>query len=227
MTRTQLDLDVLRAERCVAIIRGASVEYFKDTARTLAGAGIAVMEFPLTTPGVLDQLRSTADDVGPGAHIGVGTVTSMEAAKASFNAGAQFLVTPNVNLHVIQYAQDVGLPVLAGAFSSTEIYTAWDAGATAVKLFPGSLGGPGYLRELRSPFPDIPLVPTGGIALAEVPAFLSAGAIAFGMGSALLGDAPAGGSLQELQRRVEQFIDLSGRGAPPSAVPHEPVHDSR
>lgn len=206
MTTAALDLDVLRAERCVAIVRGTSVEHFLRTAQTLVQAGVHVLEFPLTTLGVLAALRPIVDELGAGAHVGTGSVTTVAEAKASFEAGAQFLVTPNLNLEVLQYAGSVGLPILVGAFSPTEIFTAWNAGATAVKLFPASLGGPKYMGELnRGPFPNIPLIPTGGVKIADVPDYLQAGAVAFGMGGDLLGSAPNGGSQDDLRSRIQKF----------------------
>ncbi len=198
-----LDVDLLRAERIVAIVRGASVDHFGATARTLVDAGVRVLEFPLTTPGLTTWLPGIVDELGTDAHVGVGSVMTLAQAQSAHAAGARFLVTPNVGVAVIEYARGAGLPILVGALSPTEIITAWSAGATAVKLFPASLGGPGYVRELRNgPLPDVPLIPTGGVTLADVPAFLRAGALAFGMGGSLLGSAPDGGDLGELRTRV-------------------------
>lgn len=205
-TTTAVDLELLRAERCVAIVRGKSVEHFGVTARTLVGAGVRVLEFPLTTPGVLRKLPEIIDDLGADAQVGIGTVTTLAQARESCRAGARFLVTPTVSVAVIEYARSVEVPILAGAFSPTEIFTAFSAGATAVKLFPASLGGPSYVRELLSgPFPEIPLIPTGGVTIGDIPAFLDAGALAFGMGGSLLGSAPNGGDLGELRDRVHRF----------------------
>jgi 2-dehydro-3-deoxyphosphogluconate aldolase / (4S)-4-hydroxy-2-oxoglutarate aldolase len=201
-----VDLDLLRAARGIAIVRGASPEHFPATAQTLADSGMCILEFPLTTPGVLTALRSIAEELGPRAHVGAGSVTTIGEAKAAVAAGAQFLVTPNVDLAVIEYARSLGLPTVIGAFSPTEVFTAWNAGATAVKLFPASMGGPGYVRELkRGPFPDIPLVPTGGVEMTDARAFLDAGAVALGMGGALLGSAPDGGSQDQLRARIQAF----------------------
>ena len=206
MTPPRLDLDLLRTLRCVAIIRGDTPEHFATTARTLVDAGLPVLEFPLTTPGVLAALPSIVDDLGSAAHVGAGSVTTLDEARAAVDAGAQFLVTPSLDLAVIEYAVGVSLPVVVGAFSPTEIVTAWNAGATAVKLFPASVGGPGYVRELHNgPFPHIPLVPTGGVTIEDVPAFLQAGATAFGMGGALLGSAPHGGPQEDLHLRIKAF----------------------
>lgn len=207
----RLDLDLLRAERCVAIIRAHSVEHLAATARTLLSAGVKIMEFPLTTPGVLAILPSILDELGNDAQIGVGSVTTVDEARAACDAGTQFLVTPNLNPEVIIAAQQAGRPILVGAFSPTEIAAAWQAGATAVKLFPASIGGPGYVSELaQGPFPNIPLVPTGGVAIEDVPDFLAAGATAFGMGGSLLGSAASGGSAEDLRKRVQTFRTAAG-----------------
>lgn len=212
-TSATLDLDVLRAERCVAIIRGASVAHFASTAAALVDEGIGVLEFPLTTDGVLPELRSIVEELGDRAHVGVGSVTTVQQATASHEAGAAFLVTPNFDGAVIAFASSVGLPILAGAFSPTEVFTAWNAGATAVKLFPASVGGPGYVRELiRGPFPDVPLIPTGGVAFADIADYLDAGAVAFGLGTSLLGSAPDGGDHDDLRRRVGQFRSAAHLG---------------
>ena len=207
-TVAPLDLDLLRAVRCVAIVRGATPEHLMTTARTLVECGLPVLEFPLTTPGVLDAIASVVEDLGPAAHVGVGSVTTPAEARSAVDvdAGARFLVTPTLDLGVIKYARGAAVPVIVGAFSPTEIVTAWHAGATAVKLFPASVGGPGYVKELRGgPFPQIPLLPTGGVTLAGVPAFLQAGALALGMGGALLGSAPDGGSQDDLRARAAAF----------------------
>ncbi len=203
--KAPLDVDLLAAQRFIAIIRAASSEHLATTARTLVQSGIHVLEFPLTTPGVLAVVRQVVDELGEEAHVGIGSVRTLDDAKAAADVGAQFLVTPHLDLSVVDQARSMVLPIVVGAFSPTEIHTAWAAGATAVKLFPASVGGPGYVKELRSPYPTIPLVPTGGVTITDVRAFLDAGAIALGIGGALLGSAPDGGSQDELRARVRVF----------------------
>ena len=128
-------------------------------------------------------------------------------------AGAGFLVTPGVTPEVVRVAVELGIPALPGALSPTEIATAQRAGATAVKLFPASLGGPGYLRVLRGPFSDVPFVPTGGIELADVRSWLDAGATCVGLGSALVGATPPAtpGDLRALTERARRVVRLAGR----------------
>ncbi|MWK34942.1 bifunctional 4-hydroxy-2-oxoglutarate aldolase/2-dehydro-3-deoxy-phosphogluconate aldolase [Actinomadura sp. J1-007] len=201
----KLDLDMLRENGCVAILRADSTEHFPATTRTLVDCGVHLMEFSLTTPGALAAVRELAGTLPGRVQLGVGTVTTVAQAEAAADAGARFLVTPVTNVQVIEYARRVSLPILAGALTPTEVFTAWTAGATAVKVFPAGLGGPAYIRSLSDPFPDIPLVPTGGVGLSEAPAYLAAGAAAVGMGGPLLGSAPKGGSLTELAERVEKL----------------------
>lgn len=211
-TTAPLDLELLRAVRCVAIVRATTAEHLAATARTLVDGGLCVLEFPLTTPGVLAALPTIVEDLGPDARVGVGSVTNADEAAAAAAAGAQFLVTPNLDTAVIAHARRAELPIVVGAFSPTEIVTAWRSGATAVKLFPASVGGPGYVRELcRGPFPTIPLVPTGGVRIADVPAFLEAGAVAFGMGGDLLGSTPRDGDQAGLRTRIAAFRAAASR----------------
>ena len=127
------------------------------------------------------------------AGVGAGTVLSVSAAQRAIDAGATFLVMPHTDPELVAWAASLGLPSFPGAFSPTEILAAWRAGAAAVKLFPASVAGPAFVREFRGPFPDIPLVPTGGVTAVTAPDFIRAGAIAVGLGSWLIGDCqPAG-----------------------------------
>jgi 2-dehydro-3-deoxyphosphogluconate aldolase/(4S)-4-hydroxy-2-oxoglutarate aldolase len=153
----------------------------------LAEAGIRTFEVTLQGPAALDAIASARFELRERLLIGAGTVLDVHAARQAIDAGAAFLVTPIVDLDVIGWAAAHDIPVLAGAYTPTEILTAWRAGAAAVKLFPASVGGPSLVRELRGPLPDIPLVPTGGVSAENAPAFLSAGAIAVGVGSWLTG----------------------------------------
>jgi 2-dehydro-3-deoxyphosphogluconate aldolase/(4S)-4-hydroxy-2-oxoglutarate aldolase len=206
------DAEFVGSQKCIAIIRGRTVAHFADTARTMVQSGIRLLEFPLTTAGVCDVLPHVVAEHRDTAYVGAGTVTTLERAQAAHEAGAQFLVTPNLDLAVVDYARKVALPIFVGALTPTEIHSAWQAGATAIKLFPASIGGPTYLEELRGgPFPDIPLIPTGGVDNTNAQAYLNAGALALGMGSALLGSAPNGGSQEELRVRIADFRNRTDR----------------
>jgi 2-dehydro-3-deoxyphosphogluconate aldolase/(4S)-4-hydroxy-2-oxoglutarate aldolase len=145
--------------------------------------------------------------------VGAGTIRSTTEARAFGEAGASFLVSPGVMPEVVRVAVELGIPAVPGALSPTEIATALGAGATAVKLFPASLGGPGYLRALRGPFPDVRFVPTGGIEPTDVRSWLDAGATCIGLGSALVGATPPAGpgDLRALTERARRIVQLAGR----------------
>ncbi|MFE2561858.1 bifunctional 4-hydroxy-2-oxoglutarate aldolase/2-dehydro-3-deoxy-phosphogluconate aldolase [Streptomyces sp. NPDC059352] len=198
----------LAATPVVAILRSTSAARFPEVADTLREEGIRAVEFTLTTPHVLDALREYAQSLPDGTVLGAGTVTTPREAEAAVAAGAGYLITPATSLEVIAEGRRLGVPVLPGAFTPTEILSAWQAGAAMVKLFPASVGGPEYLRAVRAPLPDIPLVPTGGISLDEAPAYLAAGAAALGMGGPLVGDACAGGDLDALRERAARLVHL-------------------
>jgi 2-dehydro-3-deoxyphosphogluconate aldolase / (4S)-4-hydroxy-2-oxoglutarate aldolase len=161
------------------------------------------------TPGAIEAVRQAAD---AGAPVGAGTIRSVEEARSFAEAGAAFLVSPGTDPDVVRTAVDLGVPAVPGALSPTEITAALAAGATAVKLFPAGLGGPAYLRALRGPFPDVRFVPTGGIELEDVRGWIDAGAACVGLGSALVGAAPARTEreLAELTDRARRAADLSG-----------------
>ncbi|MCB8901927.1 MULTISPECIES: bifunctional 4-hydroxy-2-oxoglutarate aldolase/2-dehydro-3-deoxy-phosphogluconate aldolase [unclassified Streptomyces] len=210
-TRAQASAHELRAALesapVIAILRSTSAARFAEVTDTLLASGIRAAEFTLTTPGALDALSEYAADAPPALALGAGTVTTPAEAQAAVEAGATYLITPTTSTEVIAEAARLGVPVLPGACTPTEILTAWRAGATMVKLFPAATGGPEYLRAVRAPLPYVPLVPTGGIGVTEAPAYLAAGATALGMGGPLVGDACEGGSLAALGERAAVLLD--------------------
>ncbi|MFQ6395733.1 bifunctional 4-hydroxy-2-oxoglutarate aldolase/2-dehydro-3-deoxy-phosphogluconate aldolase [Nocardia sp. KC 131] len=183
----------------IAILRAPTAARFAQVAAVLHESGITAVEFTLTSAGALDALR---DYAGSGHPVGAGTVLTAADAARAVDAGAAYLITPVVSTEVIAEARRLGVPVISGAFTPTEIHRAHAAGSTMVKVFPASVGGPDYIRAIRDPLPDIPLVPTGGVARTDVKAYLDAGATALGMGSPLIGDACVGGDLEALRERV-------------------------
>jgi 2-dehydro-3-deoxyphosphogluconate aldolase/(4S)-4-hydroxy-2-oxoglutarate aldolase len=201
-------LDALVATRVVAILRTPHSSRLAPVADTLADEGFSIIEFALSAPGTLEALRDFAASGGSSVLLGAGTVLDREAAKRAVAAGATYLVTPAVCLDVIDEAGKLGVPVLPGAYTPTEVLQAWQAGACAVKLFPASSGGRNHLRAVRAPLPDIPLVPTGGVTTEQVPGYLSAGALAVGIGSPLIGDACDGGDLGQLRERARALHDI-------------------
>jgi len=181
---------VLRRTGLVAILRGRSGERLAAACDALLDAGVRCLEVTMNTPGALAVVSRLAGDAREGVEVGVGTVRRAEEVDAAADAGATFVVAPNTDAVVGARAAQRGLGWYPGAFTPTEIAAAWNLGATAVKVFPaGSAGGPRYLREVRAPLDDIPLVPTGGVSVDDVAGYLRAGALAVGMGGPLLGRA--------------------------------------
>jgi len=147
--------------------------------------GLCNIEVTMNTAGAEDLIRLTADLVGGKGNVGAGTVTSVEILEKALRAGATFIVTPAVVPDVIRACVERKIPIMPGAMTPTEILTAWKLGATLVKVFPADQLGPGHIKALKAPFPEIPLMPTGGVTVETLPAFKKAGADAFGVGGPL------------------------------------------
>ena len=198
----------LRDTAVMAILRSDEPTHVEAVARTLVDAGITCLELTLTIPGALDLLPKLEAALPSGIDLGIGTVTTSEQAAAAVQAGAKFLVCPTVSRGVLEVATADAVACYPGAWTPTDVLTAWEAGATAVKLFPAASGGPAHLRRLRDPLPDIPMLPTGGVAIDHVADYLRAGAFAVGLGSPLVGDALAGGDLGALGTRARQALHV-------------------
>lgn len=170
----------------VAIIRAPSGEQLVEVSEALLSGGIDVIEVTFTVPGILDILKEVRSKLGHRILLGAGTVLDTESARAAILAGAEFLVTPTVNVDVITLCRRYGKLCMAGAFTPTEILAAWQAGADIVKVFPAEIGGPAYLKAIHGPLPQVRLLPTGGVNLETLNSFVQAGACAVGLGSALV-----------------------------------------
>jgi 2-dehydro-3-deoxyphosphogluconate aldolase/(4S)-4-hydroxy-2-oxoglutarate aldolase len=187
----------------VAIARGVSPEVAPIVAEALVAGGVGAFEITLNDP--LDRALRGIEAVASrssGLEVGAGTVLTIEAAQAAIDAGATFLVMPHIDPELVAWAAARRIPTLPGAATPTEILVAWRAGAAAVKVFPASSLGPAFLREVRGPLPDIPLVPTGGVTADTAGAFIAAGAIAVGLGSWLVGDGEPAGVASRAKRVV-------------------------
>ncbi|MFD4658290.1 bifunctional 4-hydroxy-2-oxoglutarate aldolase/2-dehydro-3-deoxy-phosphogluconate aldolase [Kitasatospora sp. NPDC058444] len=196
--------------RTLAIVRGTDRQAALRTVIALAEEGFTGAEVSLTTTDALWVIEQARRELGPDATLGAGTVLTADDAARAAQAGAGFLVTPGLGTGLRQ-APALGLPVLAGALTPSEVITAVEFGASAVKLFPASLGGPGYLKALRDPFPTVPFIPVGGIDAKTALAHLAAGAAAVGVGSPLVGDAASGGDLTELRARAAHWRGVLDR----------------
>lgn len=173
--------------KVLGIVRYRSAGDVEAAVEALVRGGIGAVEVTLDTPGALDAVERGRR---AGWSIGVGTVLEPDQVSRCFDAGAAFVVSPGTVTDVIERALAVGIDIVPGGFTPTEIIRAHSSGAAAVKVFPASLGGAAYLRALRGPLPDIPLVPTGGIGIEEVGDYLAAGALCVGLGGALVGAEP-------------------------------------
>ena len=173
----------------IGILRGIEGDFFRELLPAAFGAGLTALEITMNTPGAPEIVTRCRPEVPPGKLLGMGTVRNLAEAELAIAAGAMFLVTPNTDPKVIELAKSRGIPVIAGAFTPTEVYTAWAAGADLVKVFPCGSVGPGYLKELRGPFEQIPLLAVGGVNLNNVRNFFAAGAVGVGVGNSLFGQA--------------------------------------
>lgn len=203
--------DTLRAQRVVAIIRATDGRHLRGVCSTLIDAGVSVLEVTTNTPGAAQVVSELA---ARGLEVGMGTVRTVEHVRRAVDAGASFVVCPGLSLPVGEEAQRSGLRWYPGAMTPTEIHAAWDAGASAVKVFPvARLGGAGYIRDVRAPLDDIPLIPTGGVGVHDIGDYLAAGALAVGIGSPLLGDALVSGDLAALRSRADAILQATAAGA--------------
>ncbi|MHC4877084.1 MAG: bifunctional 4-hydroxy-2-oxoglutarate aldolase/2-dehydro-3-deoxy-phosphogluconate aldolase [Planctomycetota bacterium] len=193
----------------VSIIRAKSGEQIVEVAKALYDGGIDVIEVTFTVPGVLDIISAVKKELGDRILLGAGTVLDTESARAAILAGAEFIVTPTVKPEVIQLCNRYSKAVMPGALTPTEILTAWEAGADFVKVFPADVGGPGYLKAVHGPLPQVRLLPTGGVDLNTLPAFVKAGASAVGLGSALVEkSAVESGDMDRIRTLAEQYVAL-------------------
>lgn len=174
----------------VPVVRASSAGEARMAADAVCEGGIPIAEITMTVPGAVELIRELTRS-GPGdVLVGAGTVLNVEAAKQCLDAGAEFLVSPGLNLEVIQLAAKEGKLMMAGALTPTEVIMAWEAGSDFVKVFPcGQVGGAKYIKALKGPLPQVPLVPTGGVNLNTAAEFVEAGAAALGVGGELV---PAG-----------------------------------
>jgi 2-dehydro-3-deoxyphosphogluconate aldolase / (4S)-4-hydroxy-2-oxoglutarate aldolase len=185
MNKSQV-LESLQKIGLVPVLRAESIEKAMALASAIADGGVTVLEITMTVPGAIQVMRKLAEQ-RPDILIGAGTVLDAETARMCILEGAQFVVSPALNLSTIEMCHRYSIAVLPGALTPTEIVTAWQAGADVVKVFPASaMGGAKYLTALKGPLPHVDLIPTGGVSLATAREFLDAGAFALGVGSDLV-----------------------------------------
>lgn len=210
----------VRTGRLVAIIRAPRLTRDSAVAMTevLVDAGILALEFTLTSEGALDAVAAAVGVARGRAAVGAGTVLHEDQVRAVVDAGGDFVVSPHVSPAVIERAHSSGLLALPGAYTPTEVQLAVDSGARMIKLFPAQPAGVAYLRALRGPFPEVAFVPTGGVEVSQIPAFISAGAVAVALGSSLVASPD---DVDGLRTRARAAVETLARA--PGAGAHGPA----
>src|SRR5438132_5879854 len=207
----------------VAVVRSPDSQQLVEVCRALADGGVTTCEITMTVPDALDVVRSVRAALGDRVLLGAGTILDPETARAALLAGAEYVVAPNLNLEVIRLCRRYDKLVMPGAFTPTEILTAWEAGADIVKVFPADVLGPAFFKALRAPLPQIRLMPTGGVDLGTAAAFLKAGACCLGVGGQLVEPkAVAEGNFDRIRDLARQYVavvqqvrrEAGGSGSP-------------
>jgi len=195
--------------KIVAVIRAENGDLLVDVAESLLAGGVEVMEVTFTVPRATRVLEKVADRIGSRILLGAGTVLDTETCRAAILAGAEFIVSPAVNVEVIELCKRYSKVVMPGALTPTEVITAWQAGADIVKIFPSEITGPKYLKALHGPLPHVRLMPTGGVNLDTAAEFLRCGACALGIGSSLVDPkVVASGDLKKIESLARQYVQI-------------------
>lgn len=217
MHRQELVARVER-ERIVAVLRLDDTAAVRPVVDALAAGGVRLFEVTMTVPDAAAVIRRMVIDAGRDAVFGAGTVIDAETATRVIDAGAAFVVSPVFRRAIVETCHSRDIAAIPGCFTPTEILDAWDAGADIVKVFPATSLGPSYFKDLRAPLPDVRLMPTGGVSIENAADWLRAGAVAIGIGSALV-DAAAvrAGYYRELTRRAERLVANVGAITPDTA----------
>ncbi len=202
-------LSAIQEHKIIAIIRGAGTEAVLKIAEALCDGGVRLIEVTMNSPNALQSIEALRKEMGDRIWVGAGTVLDATTAKKAVAVGAGFIISPTFDRDTIRQTKDLGAVSIPGAFTPTEIFNAFSAGGDIIKVFPGALGVE-YIKAIRAPLPQIPLMPTGGVTASNISHFLKAGAVAFGIGTAL---ADAGKELtedylEEVKGNARRFVDL-------------------
>jgi 2-dehydro-3-deoxyphosphogluconate aldolase/(4S)-4-hydroxy-2-oxoglutarate aldolase len=193
----------------VAVVRSESSETLVKVVEALADGGVSAAEVTFTVPDAVEVIRQVRRELGDSIVLGAGTVLDPETARTAILAGAEYIVAPTLNLDVIRLCRRYDKVVMPGAFTPTEVLSAWEAGADVVKIFPADVGGPAYLKALMGPLPQVRLMPTGGVDLSTAESFLRAGASCLGVGSALVDPkAVARGDLARIRDLAAEYATI-------------------
>ncbi len=205
--------DVLKRIREIGllpVLRAHSIDEALALAEAIEAGGVTALEVTMTVPGAIEVIRQLVRETQGRILIGAGTVLDPETARACMLVGAEFIVSPSLNVRTIEICRRYSVPVMPGALTPTEVVTAWEAGADVVKVFPCSaLGGAKYLKALKAPLPQIELIPTGGVSLATAAEFLAAGAFALGVGGDLVNpQAIADGKPELITQTAREYMKI-------------------
>lgn len=194
----------------VPVVRAASADEAMRAIDAIREGGINVLEITMTVPGAVGVIEAVVKRFGSDVLVGAGTVLDPETARVCLLAGAQFIVSPALNLETIAMCRRYSAPVMPGVLTPTEVITAWSAGADFVKVFPcGSVGGASYVKNLKGPFPQVKIIPTGGVSLKTAADFIKAGASALGVGTDLVDvKAIRAGEAHIVTERARQFVEI-------------------
>ncbi len=194
----------------VPVVRASSADEAMQAIDAIKAGGVNVLEITMTVPGAVRVIEKVADKYGSEVLVGAGTVLDPETARACLLAGAQFIVSPALNLATIELCHRYSAPIAPGVLTPTEVITAWSAGVDFVKVFPcGSVGGASYVKNLKGPFPQVKIIPTGGVSLTTAADFIKAGASALGVGTDLVDvKAIREGNAHIVTERARQFVEI-------------------
>ncbi len=209
MSRTDI-VNTIEELGLIPVVRAASADEAMRAIDAIKAGGISVLEITMTVPGAVGVIEEVVKRYGSDATVGAGTVLDPETARVCILAGAQFVVSPALNVDTIAICRRYGVPIIPGALTPTEVVTAWTAGADFVKIFPaGSVGGASYIKNLKGPLPQIKFIPTGGVSLKTAADFIKAGASALGVGTDLVDvKAIRAGEAHVITERAKQFIEI-------------------
>jgi len=209
-------IDTIKNTGVVAIMRAKSSDQLLRVADAIREGGVNVIEVTMTTPGALDIINKAVGKYADEVFFGIGSILDSESARTAILAGAGFVVCPTLNIKVIQLCKRYSVPVIPGAYTPTEVLTAWEAGADIVKVFPASVGGPAYIKAIKAPLPQVKLMPVGGVDLNTTADFIRAGCDAVAVGSALVDqkllESGDFSTITERARRFKEEVEKGRKG---------------
>jgi 2-dehydro-3-deoxyphosphogluconate aldolase/(4S)-4-hydroxy-2-oxoglutarate aldolase len=206
-------LNTIRETGVIAIMRAQSSDQLIAAADAIKLGGVRAIEVTMTTPGALGVIAKAKERYGSDVIFGAGTVLDPETGRAAILAGADFVVSPTLNLKLVELCNRYSVPVMPGCYSPTEVLAGWEAGADFIKLFPASVGGPGLVKAILAPLPQVRIIPVGGVNLDTAADFVRSGAAALGVGSSLVNQKLLDeGAMEELTRRAAAYIEQVKKG---------------